>query len=152
MSRSVNGAGVGTHGKPLPNCSAGLPQPSAAMGSDGNDSVFLVLAGASRAAVREAMRRADYSQKAMAIDNKVSEGKVSDALAGTRHMPWAWVFTSATLNKELAFHLVTVLAEHLNVNQDSEANAFADICGRMVKMALQRESKLAHALNSLRSA
>lgn len=150
MSRSVNGGAVGTHGKSLPVDLDALPKKPARMGIDGKNEDFLAESGVSRALVREAMRRADYSQKSMAIDNKVSESKVSDALSGLRHLPWAWVYTSATTHQSLAFHLVTLLAEHLNINQDVEANEFADLCARMVKTAIKVQSQASAARAALK--
>lgn len=134
MSRSLAIDGVRTHEKSLRQSLADIPTAPARMGIDENQADVSAGIGAPRAAVREAMRRADLSQKAFAICAKSSEGNVSEGFSGVRQIPWAWIWAQ---DKPFRVHFVQVLREAWDVDEDADVNELEAMCGRVVTMAMR---------------
>lgn len=96
--------------------------------------------GPFRALVREAMRRAQMSQKVFAIDAKQPESVISEAFSGTRPLAAEWIGlqTSAAFRR----HLVDVLREawalDAEATQDAEDRVLIEVFAQTLLRARRR--------------
>lgn len=104
MASTLTSAAVRTEAKSLRGEVTNLNDLRAGDGNlrmDAKSTAIPASYGPYRGVIREAMRRADLSQKAFAIDAKQPISVISEALGGTRNLAgeWVWMQTSE------AFHL-----------------------------------------------
>jgi hypothetical protein len=135
MSRSVNVAAAGTHGKSLAVDLGEIPTRPARMGIDGNSDEFTGASGDGRNVVREAMHGASHSQKAFAIDAKAGEAKVSEGMSGQRHLPWEWIYRQKDPSFRRQF--VRSLAEAWGVHEDAEDAELEALTSRLVQQVMR---------------